>query len=273
MEHATFLTNTEVIFLPVDKIKTNPYQPRRFFDRSGLDELASSIREYGVMQPISVRLINGCSYELVAGERRLRASKLAGRPTIPAIMVNITDQDSAILAIIENLQRQNLNFWEEAEGFQNLIHDYGFTQEEMATRIGKSQSTIANKLRILKLPKAVQKLMLENDLSERHARALLRIDNEETQLEILHKVIQNTLTVKKTEELIEAVLNKKADPPAKNKGRLRQYMKDIRLFTNTIRQAVGIMNDSGMETSYDMRETDEGYEIRIFVNRNERQEA
>jgi len=147
----------EIIYLSLDKVQPNPYQPRHIFDRTSLDELASSIQEYGVLQPISVRQINGSRYELVAGERRLRASKIAGIETIPAIVVNISEQDSAILALIENLQRQNLHYLEEAGGFLNLMTDYGLTQEEIAERVGKNQSTIANKLRILRLSKAVQK--------------------------------------------------------------------------------------------------------------------
>lgn len=266
MDSTALISSREIIDLPVDKIIPNPYQPRKFFDRDSLLELSKSIKEYGVMQPISVRLINGVSYEIVAGERRLRASKLAGMETIPAIVVNISDQYSAILAIIENLQRQNLNYLEEAEGFQNLIHDYSFTQEELAEKIGKSQSTIANKMRILRLSKNIQKILLENELSERHARALLKLTDEKSQLEVLKKVIELGLTVKKTEDLVEQILKKSQDiSNPKNTFKVKRCIRDIRLFTNTIKQAVDIMNNSGVATDYIVNEVEDGYEINIKI--------
>ncbi len=263
---ANLITNYEIVYLPVDKIMPNPYQPRKIFERSQLEDLANSIKEYGVLQPISVRLINGRNYELVAGERRLRASKLAGLETIPAMVVNINDQDSAIIAIIENLQRQDLNFIEEAEGLQNLITDYGFTQEHLAERIGKKQSTIANKLRILKLPKEIQDELVENGLTERHARALLKLPDEKLQNDVLKKVIANGLNVKKTEEYIESVLQKlngEKDKP--NKILTKTFVKDLRLFTNTIKQAVDVMNSAGIATAYDVEENPDGCFISIAI--------
>ncbi len=266
MVESALLTSKEILYLPIDSIKPNPYQPRKFFERASLEELSNSIREYGVMQPISVRLINGYTYELVAGERRLRASKMAGLTTIPSILISINDQDSAVLAIIENLQRQNLNYLEEADGFMNLMRDYSFTQEELAIKIGKSQSTIANKLRILRLSKNVQKVLIENDLSERHARALLKINDEELQISILHKIIREGLTVKKTEELIEEIISKREiNIIKKPEMRIKQCVRDIRIFTNTIKQAVDIMNSSGAKTDYVVNEVDDGYEIKINV--------
>ncbi len=250
-----------VINLPIDKIMPNPYQPRRFFERESLEELAVSIQEYGVLQPISVRLINGRSYELVAGERRLRASKIAGLLTIPALVVNITDQESAILAIIENIQRQNLNFLEEAEGLQNLINDYSFTQEEVARRVGKNQSTVANKLRILKLPKSVQRVLIENNLTERHGRALLRLTQEEDMLAVLQRVIANGLTVAKTEELVETIYEKQNS--RRNNGREKNYIRDIRIFTNTVKEALNMMMSAGVKNSFDISQTETGYDINI----------
>jgi len=256
--------SNEVLHLPVDSIKANPYQPRKFFERANLEELADSIREYGVLQPISVRLINGCSYELVAGERRLRASKMAGFATIPAIPVRINDQESAILAIIENLQRDNLNYIEEAEGFANLICDYGFTQDELARKIGKSQSTVANKLRLLKLPRVLQHFLIENGLSERHARAVLRLDAEEDQTIALARAAKEGLTVAKLEVLVEQILAKKT----KGSGRRREikrWVKDVRIFTNTIKNAVDIMNKSGVKAEYIVEENAGGVDIVIAV--------
>ena len=257
----------EILYLGVDRVSPNPYQPRKFFDNESIEDLAKSIKEYGVMQPISVRLINGVSYELVAGERRLRASRLAGLLTIPAIVVDIKDQDSAMLAIIENIQREDLNYIEEAIGFTNLLEDYKFTQEELAKRLGKSQSTIANKIRILKLSKDVQKFLMENNLSERHARALLRLEDEAVQLFVLQKVVKDGLNVKKTEDLIERMLEDKKE--VKTKGaKVKRIIKDMRLFSNSIKQSLSIMEESGYKTEYLLDEVEDGCEILIKVTYN-----
>jgi len=262
MAIAPLISNREIVYLPVDKIQPNPYQPRRIFDRGSLDELASSIREYGVLQPVSVRLINGYRYELVAGERRLRASKLAGLSNIPAVVINISEQDSAILALIENLQRQNLHFLEEAEGFQNLITDYRFTQEELAQRVGKNQSTIANKLRVLRLSKAVQTILMDNDLTERHARALLKLADEHMQIEILKKVVKGGLTVRKTEELVEDILCKSLPEETKTAA-IQHYIRDIRILANSIKDNLEMVKRAGVDTEFDMMQTDMGYDIHI----------
>jgi ParB family chromosome partitioning protein len=164
---------SEIKYIPIDSIKPNPYQPRKDFNKKALEELSQSIKTYGVIQPISVRKLQDNSYELVAGERRLRASELANLKEIPAIIVDYRDKESAMIALIENLQREDLNFIEEAEGYRNLIEDHGFTQQELAEKIGKSQSTIANKLRLLKLPDDIKRDLIEHNLTERHGRALL----------------------------------------------------------------------------------------------------
>ena len=255
----------EVLNLPLDAVKPNPYQPRRIFDQTGLDELAASIKIYGVLQPISVRLI-GTHYELVAGERRLRASRIAGLGYIPAILVEVGDTDSAVLAIIENLQRRDLHFFEEAEGFRNLMIDYAFTQEELAARVSKNQSTIANKLRLLKIPRNLQKEIINNGLTERHARALLRLGSEIEQAKILEKVIDGDLTVRKTEELIESLLAHKEPKPTSKTLPFKAYVRDIRILTNSIKEDLEIMRHSGMDTHFDMKETATGYTIQITLN-------
>ncbi len=257
------LQSSEVLYLPIDKISLNPYQPRRIFDKAAIDDLSRSIRQYGVMQPICVRII-GTKYELVAGERRLRASKQAGLTVIPALIVNINDNDSAVLALIENLQRENLNYLEEAEGYLNLINHYSFTQEMVAEKVSKSQSAVANKLRILKLSKEIQHMLLGNGLSERHARALLALDTDEQRMEVLKKVIAHGLTVKKTEDLIKAMLEEKEEK--KKNPNIRHFIRDVRLFTNTIKQAVEVMNSSGLPTEYEVEETKDGCFISIAVN-------
>jgi ParB family chromosome partitioning protein len=257
------ISSKEVLNLPLDVVRPNPYQPRRIFDQNGLDELAASVKAYGILQPISVRQMANSSYELVAGERRLRACRLAGLAEIPAILVEINDTDSAVLAIIENLQRRDLHFFEEAEGFRNLINDYAFTQEILASRVGKNQSTIANKLRLLKISRKLQKDIIENELTERHSRALLRLNTEVQQAVVVQKIIESGLTVRKTEELIESML------APKSKGKtipFKAYIRDIRILTNSIKEDLEIMRHSGMDTNFEMQETATGYSIHITLD-------
>ncbi len=255
---------TKIIMLDVNEIRPNPYQPRKYFDFASLQELANSIKQNGVMQPISVRVIHGCSYELVAGERRLRAAKMADCTEIPAMIIEASDRESAVYALVENLQRQDLNFLEEAEGYQNLMEDYGMTQEEIALKTGKSQSSISNKLRILKLPKEVKKALVDRKLSERHARALLRLPDPELQMYVLSQVAEQELNVKKTEELVSQMQNKMKNEMTIQEGqRVKHTFHDVRLFINTIRHSLEIMKNSGYETECRVNETENGYEIVI----------
>ncbi len=259
-------TTKEVLYLGINKIMPNPDQPRKHFDDNSLEELSMSIKEYGVLQPITVRYLRG-KYTLIAGERRLRASKIAGLKYVPTIIVNLNDEKSAVLALIENLQRQDLNFIEEAFGYYKLLKEYNITQENLAKKIGKNQSTIANKLRLLKLGDNVKIFLLQNDLTERHGRAVLKIEDEESQLMILNKVVKNDLNVKKTEDLVEKFLEKSQNSEKKkNEYKIKRIIKDIRIFTNTINQAVDIMKESGVDTDYVINETEDGYKIVIDVN-------
>ncbi|HBF77469.1 MAG TPA: nucleoid occlusion protein, partial [Clostridiaceae bacterium] len=238
----------EVINIPINMIKQNSYQPRKYFDQESLMELAESIKEYGVLQPISVRKNGTDFYELIAGERRLRASQLAGLNDIPAIIVDISDAQSALMALIENLQREDLNFFEEAEGYYSLIKDHGLTQEELASKLGKKQSTIANKLRILKLPDEVKKTVKENGLTERHARALLKLPDEKCQIKVLNEVVKRNLNVKATEDLIERELFKiNAENKQKNKKVKYKWTINPRVITNTLKQ---IMDKNGINAEY-----------------------
>lgn len=237
-----------ITMISIDLIRPNPYQPRRKFEQSSMDELCHSIQQYGVIQPINVRKISNSHYELVAGERRLRATAMAGHKEIPAIIVDVGEDDSAIIALIENLQREDLGYMEEAEGYRNLIKEHGLTQEDLAQKIGKSQSTIANKIRLLRLSPLVKKMLSDNSLTERHARALLKIEEEQIQLKVLQKVCERGLNVRKTEELVQKAIDKycssaKAD---ECKGRVTKSIKDIRIFVNTIRQAIDTMKKSGV---------------------------
>ncbi len=270
MGNTALAMEMEILYLPIDMIKANPYQPRKFFDKAGLMELSASIKEYGLMQPITVRVVNGNTYELVAGERRLRASKMAGLTSISAILVQASEQDSAILAMIENIQRQNLHFIEEAVGLLNLMRDYSLTQEEVAVKVGKSQSAVANKFRILRLSRDVQRFIIEHELTERHARALLKLPTEAEQLDVLKKVVRDDLTVKKTEDLIEKLLAGKAKPQAEKKKeqKIRGFFRSIHVFTNVFEETVDNLNEFGFPATYEQREVDDGVEIVIKILNN-----
>ncbi|MCL2377310.1 MAG: ParB/RepB/Spo0J family partition protein [Defluviitaleaceae bacterium] len=263
------MSEDKIYNLPVEMVLPNPFQPRRHFEPIALVDLATSIKQHGLMQPISVRIVSD-GYELIAGERRLRATKLAGISTISAIIVDITDAESAILAMVENLQRQNLNYIEEAEGFYFLISKHSLTQDDLARKLGKNQSTIANKLRLLKLPSRAKKALIENSLSERHARALLVImkdrslpQAEQLMMEIIERIVQSEMTVQKTEEYINKILNFQKKMAARRN--IKAHIRDIRIFTNTIKQAVDVMQDSGVNATYDVEEKQDGCVITVLV--------
>lgn len=232
-----------------ESIVPNPFQPRKTFNDDSLQELAASIREFGVIQPLLVRR-QGDRFELIAGERRLRASKLAGLSEVPVIIRELDDKEMAELAMIENLQREDLHFLEEAEGYQHLIASFNFTQEELARRVGKNQSTIANKLRLLKLAPEVRQVVVGNSLTERHARALLKIDNTRLQMEVLDGVKEKGLNVRETEDLIEtytANISREKEKPVTPKQTVVKIIKDVRIFINTINSVINQMKKSGMD--------------------------
>lgn len=254
-----------ISYINLESIRPNPYQPRKQFNKAAMEELSDSIKQYGVIQPINVRKITSSSFELVAGERRLRAAIMAGLKEIPAIIINVDDNDSAVMALIENLQREDLTYMEEAEGYINLINDHNFTQEELAQKIGKSQSTIANKIRLLKLPPLVKKILADNTLTERHARALLKLHDEQLQLKVLKHVCDKGLNVKRTEDLVERAIEKYTkevkEPVAEKK--FTRAIKDIRIFVNTIRQAIDLMKKSGVNAK--AAQIDRGEYIEFIV--------
>lgn len=234
-------TVNRVVEIETEKIEPNPYQPRRNFE--GLEELARSIRQNGILQPLTVRRENN-SFQLVAGERRLRAAKMAGMTTVPCILVEMTGRNSAVMALIENIQRQDLSVFDEAEAIAKLIDYYGMTQEDAAVKLGKSQSTIANKLRLLKLSSPVREKIYEYDLTERHARALLKLDSEEKQLEAAELIHKRNLNVSAAENLIETMLEKQKEAASFKKR--SAVFKDVRLFVNTINKAVEMMKAAGI---------------------------
>ena len=261
------LTNSqkEIVYLDVEKIYPNPYQPRKVFEETGIDDLAVSIEKYGVIKPILVRNVKDCFYELISGERRLKACKKIGIEKIPSIVVNINEKDSAFMALIENVQKESLNFIEEAESFQTLMVDFGYRQDEISKIIGKKQSNIHNKLLLLKLSKEIKDIILQKNLTERHARALLKIEDERLQKEILDKIIKFDLNVVKTEELVENTLKRKSGISLIEEKKIKGYIGDIRIFTNTIKNAVETMRESGVDTDYSVIKNDDGYEISIKV--------
>ena len=256
----------EVKYIPINAIRPNPYQPRKNFDKRALDELSQSIKTYGVIQPISVRQISKETYEIIAGERRLRASQLAELTEVPALVVDYRDKESAMIALIENLQREDLNFIEEAEGYHNLICDHNFTQQELAEKIGKSQSTIANKIRLLKLPLEIQKLLVEEGLTERHGRALLKLPDDETRQAIIEKVVKKSLNVNTTEELVEDILDNLRKREEEVEEQPKQNIKsliNVRIYLNTIKKAYKAIKEYGIDAEYKEIDKDDHFEVII----------
>lgn len=236
-----FGDKSKVLQIPVEEIHPNPAQPRRAFDEEELLALSRSIRVNGLLQPISVRR-SGLGYELIAGERRLRACKMAGMRTVSCIVNDCTPEISAVLAMTENLQRQNLQIFEEAEGLRRLIEEWHVTQEEAALRLGKSQSALANKLRLLRLTQEERETITRAGLTERHARALLRIGDEGRRKKVLGEIIARRLNVQQTDRLVDGLLNEKK----KSCRRKIFIVKDVRLFFNTINHAIETMKQSGI---------------------------
>lgn len=250
--------------IPVDYIRPNPYQPRRVFSEESLDELSQSIKQYGLLQPISVRKLSRDYYEIIAGERRWRAVCRAGFTHIKAVIQPAMDEDSALIALIENLQREDLHFFEEAEGYLSLMKEHGLTQDELARKLGKNQSTVANKMRILKLPVGVKDLITTYRLSERHARALLRLHNEDAQLKMIKDIKQKNLSVKLTEELVERTLSKLYGEELETSGQhVVCIMRDYRIYLNTIKKALSRIKKSGVKVSYQACESKDKVSINI----------
>ena len=241
--------------IAIEKIVPNPYQPRKTFDDEGLADLSASIAQYGVLQPLLVAPAENGDYMLIAGERRLRASKMAELKEVPVIISQYTSQQIAEIALIENLQREDLHYLEEAEGYEQLMEQFHLTQEAMATRVGKKQSTIANKLRLLKLSAKVREELRSVALTERHARALLKIKDEAQQLEVLAVVVKNAYNVRQTEQYIEKLLEEKQ--PEKKKRML--IVNDVRVYLNSIKQVVNTIKTAGIPC--EMEQNLEGDEV------------
>ncbi|QHW32197.1 nucleoid occlusion protein [Paenibacillus rhizovicinus] len=252
----------EVKQLPIADVDTSPYQPRTVFDDDRIEELSQTIRTHGIIQPIVVRLRNG-RYEIIAGERRFRAVKKLGLETVPAIVREFNDSQAASIALIENLQREGLTSIEEAVAYQKLIDLHNLTQESLAQRLGKSQSTIANKIRLLGLGETVKNALMERKITERHARALLSLDSEELQLKVLDDIITKELNVKQTEARV-AFYKETVQNTAKKPKRI-SFTKDVRIALNTIRQSIDMVSGSGLQIKTNEQDYDDHYEIVIKI--------
>ena len=253
----------------ISEIVRNPNQPRRYFDPEAIATLAESIRQYGVLNPLTVRRTANGGYELVAGERRLRAARVAGLTDVPCLLINADGEDSSVIALVENLQRRDLDFFEEANGFKRLIEQFGLTQEEAARKVGKTQSAVANKLRLLRLSQQNMELIRCNNLTERHARALLRLNDEADRINVTNYIIEHELNVSRTEESIDEFLKAKENPqpfvePESGKHVVRLF-KDVRFFLNTLNRAVGVMVDAGIGATVKQQESDDGLTLTICI--------
>ena len=245
--------STRVQYIPLGRIRPNPQQPRRNFDEEGLAELAASIRSCGILQPLTVRRA-GEGYELVAGERRLRAARIAGLREVPCLVAQVGEEDSALLALMENLQRRDLDCWEEAQAIARLISRYGLSQEEAARRLGRAQPTVANKLRLLRLPEDVRALLRENGLTERHARALLRLQDPEVQRRAAGDMVRRGMNVAQAEAYVEKLLQSaQVTPP---RGRSTYIIKDVRLFLNSVDRGLHLMRQAGVDAGWNRQDTD-----------------
>lgn len=266
LKSQTALRRGGIVYLRTDELTPNPVQPRKRFDDESLEELSGSIKSYGILNPLTVRLRCG-KYELVAGERRLRAAKLAGLEEVPCILIDVNMEDASLIALVENLQRRDLDFIEEALGISQLIRMFGMSQEEAARRIGKSQSAVANKLRLLKLPEDVLEGLRENGLTERHGRALLRLTRADRQREALEYIVDNALNVAATEAYIEALLNRPAEPEQpESKGQKRTFvLKDVRVFLNTLSRSIDLMKQGGIDAGMRREETDDSLILTISI--------
>ncbi len=261
-----------VSYVPVEEIVPGPLQPRQHFSREGLEELRDSIAQHGVLQPLTVRQ-KGDRFELIAGERRLRAARMAGLTEVPCILMDVDMESSGVIALIENIQRRDLDYVEEAEGIHQLIRLFGLSQEQIARRLGKSQSAVANKLRLLRLPKDVLERLRTENLSERHARALLRLPDAQAQRQALERMIDRRMNVAAAEAYVDTLCappqSASADQQLAAPTRRRSVflMKDVRLFLNTMDRSVDLMRSGGVAAELRREETDDALIVTVRIEK------
>ena len=252
----TYMETGRVVFLPARSIRPNPAQPRKIFEPEALSELSESIKSHGIIQPLSVRRV-GNTYELIAGERRLRAGQMAGLTEIPCIVMNMDDQESTLVALVENLQRQDLDFVEEAQGISKLIALQNLSQEQAAKLLGKSQSAVANKLRLLRHSPQVLQALRDGGLTERHARALLRLETEPEKLSAIAVIVRQAMSVAKTEAYIESLLQTDA----------RQHQRKVNVghFINSLTQSLSKIQSAGIAVVSQRLETEREIQLTITI--------
>lgn len=237
--------------ISIEAIRPNPWQPRKYFTQEEIQSLSESIKEYGLIQPITVRKVGNHNYELIAGERRFRAARLAGLTEIDAFVIKATNQESAIMALIENVEREDLHFFEEAAAIEELMKEHNLTQEQVSRRLGKKQSTIANKLRVLKLPKEIKEAIIRYELTERHARAILKLTDPFQQMLAVETAYEKGLNVKKTEALVHSMEEVKSKP---KKAPLSKFICDNRLYINSVKSVVKQITDRGVNAHFHVQE-------------------
>ena len=253
-----------ILYLPVDAISPNPSQPRQVFSPDDLQALADSIRALGILQPLTVRRCPQ-GWELIAGERRLRAAQLLGMDQVPCLSVQADSSASSLLALVENLQRRDMDFWEEAQALASILDTFRLSQEELARRIGKSQSAVANKLRLLKLPPDILQALRDGGCTERHARALLRLEDPALLQKAVEQILADQLTVAQTERLVELLLSPPPEPAPKPKRTI--ILKDVRLFLNTLSRSVDLMRSAGVDAQCQREDSEEEILLTIRIPR------
>ena len=257
----------EVVQVAIDKIVPNRYQPRTVFNDSKIEELARTIHTHGVIQPIVIRKMEDDKYEIIAGERRFRAMTKLQWKEVPAIVRNLSDKETASIALIENLQREELTAIEEAVAYQKLLKLHDLTQEALAQRLGKGQSTVANKLRLLKLPEVIQQAIMNKQLSERHARALMQLKEEELQIQLMNEAIEQQLNVKQLEDRVTLINNpvEKDEKKSISKPKRKAVSKDVRIALNTIKHSLSMVTKSGIDIKTEEEDTDDFYQITVKI--------
>ena len=261
MKNTKYKIGGQIILVPQEEIYPNPNQPRKRFDFDELEGLAQSIRQNGIIQPIAVRVNGKGEYELISGERRLRASRLVGITQIPCIIMDATDEKSALFALLENIQRSDLGFFEEAQAIEKLIIEFGMSRDEVCKKLGKAPPTVSNKLRLLRLPEEIRLKIIQENLSERHARALLKLTTVSQMERALSIIAEKRLNVAESERLISQIMtndSRRRQPPVK-------LFKDVRIFVNTLNHAVDTMRKAGIEADSAKSETDEYIEYIVRI--------
>ncbi len=257
--------NEEILKIPLKSIIPNRYQPRSIFDESKIEELARTIHTHGIIQPIIVRQLEEDLYEIIAGERRFRAMTKLEWEQVPAIVRNLSDKETASVALIENLQREGLTAIEEALAYQKLLELHELTQEALAQRLGKGQSTVANKIRLLKLPQIIQDGILKREVSERHARALMPIKDEEKQIELFNESIEKHYNVKQLEKKVDELLNPPEVAEKKVKPKRKTVSLDVRIALNTLRQSFAMVTKTGIKMETEESELEDYYQIIVKI--------